>query len=69
MARSPHNRLTRRRSPRKPTIGTLIKQAEKAGRTVTSITTSEGVTLRFGEPNPTEVANPWLAGLKGKTKQ
>src|SRR5262249_30454107 len=40
---------------RKPSIRTVVKQAEKAtGKTVTSITTPDGTTLHFGEPEPTE---------------
>src|SRR5262245_36564559 len=50
----------RQRKPRKPSIRTLVKQAERAtGKTVTSITTSDGTTLHFGEPEPTEATNPW----------
>jgi len=52
------------RKPRKPTLRTLVTQAEKAtGKAVTSITTPDGTTLRFGEPEPTEATNPWLADL------
>ena len=41
----------RRRRPRRPNLCDLVKQAAKAGLTVTSaIATAEGVTLRFGEP-------------------
>ena len=29
---------------------------------MTSITTPDGITLHFGEPEPTEASNPWLAG-------
>jgi hypothetical protein len=32
---------------RKPRVDALIKQAEKGGKVVTSITTADGVTLRF----------------------
>jgi hypothetical protein len=39
----------RRRRQRKPSVATLIKRAEKAGKTVTAITTPEGMTLTFGE--------------------
>ena len=35
---------------RKPSIATLIKRAEKAGKTVTSVTTPDGTVLHFGEP-------------------
>ena len=58
----------RREGRRKPSIATLIKRAEKAGKTVTSVTTPDGTVLHFGEPQPTEASNPWLADLK-VTKQ
>jgi hypothetical protein len=58
-----------RKRQRKPSIRTLIKQAERAGRPVTSITTPEGFALRFDQPEPAEVANPWLADLDKVTKQ
>ena len=54
---------------RKPSIATLIKRAEKAGKTVTSVTTPDGTVLHFGEPQPTEANNPWLADLDKVTKQ
>jgi hypothetical protein len=39
------------RKSRRPSVGPLIKQAKAAGMTITSvITTTEGVTLHFGEP-------------------
>jgi hypothetical protein len=38
-----------RRRARKPSVATLIKRAEKAGKTVTAITTPDGITLTFGE--------------------
>jgi hypothetical protein len=38
-----------RRRQRKPRLDRTIKQAEKAGKTVTSVTTPDGVTLTFGE--------------------
>ena len=48
----------------------MIAAAERAGKNVTSVTTPDGVTLRFGESEPTEVNNPWLAGIDDKvTKQ
>ena len=43
---SDSNRL---RKPRKPGIATLIKRAEKTGKAVTSITTSDGTTIHFSE--------------------
>jgi hypothetical protein len=36
-----------RRRPRKPQINKMIEQAEKTGKTVTSVTTPDGHTLRF----------------------
>ena len=56
------------RGPRKPSLRALIMQAEKAGKNVASITTPDGVMLRFGEPRPTEPSNPWLADLNNKDK-
>jgi hypothetical protein len=54
--------------PRKP-LRALIMQAEKAGKNVSSIIMPDGVTLRFGESQPTEVSNPWLADLNQGNKQ
>jgi hypothetical protein len=34
---------------RKPGIATLVKRAEKAGKTVTSVTTPDGTTINFDE--------------------
>ena len=44
---------------RKPSVKTLIKQAEKTGKVVTSVTTSDGVTLRFGESEQDQPTNSW----------
>jgi hypothetical protein len=41
----------RKRRERKPNVATMIKQAEKTGKTVTSVTV-EGVTLTFDQPSP-----------------
>jgi hypothetical protein len=57
-----------RRRRRLPSVATLLKQAEKTGRPVTSITTPDGVTLTFGQAEPSEANNPWLADMKA-TKQ
>jgi hypothetical protein len=50
-----------RRRQRKPRLDRQIAAAEKAGKTVTSITTADGVTLTFGrsEPGKTTSDNPW----------
>ena len=56
--------------PRKPGVATLIARAEKKGKTVTSVTAPDGTVLHFGEPQPTEAADPWFANLhKIVTKQ
>lgn len=59
----------RRHRQRKPSVATMIKQAEKSGKAVSSITTPDGTTIHFGEPAPTEASNPWLADLNKVTKQ
>ena len=56
------------RKPRRPSISKMIAQAEKAGKPVTSITTPDGMTLRFGEHEPGALENPWFADLD-KAKQ
>ena len=46
--------------PRKPSIRTLVKQAEQAtGKAVTSITMSDGTKLDFVAPGTVEPKNPW----------
>jgi hypothetical protein len=55
---APAKRL-RQRKPPKPSVGTLIAQAEKTGRNVTSITTPDGYTIRFGEPVNNDSGNSW----------
>jgi hypothetical protein len=64
----PEPRPKRRRKPR---LDRMIAQAEKAsGKSITSITTPDGITLTFGEPAPAASDNPWLADLeKNRTKQ
>jgi len=47
----------RKRRARKPRIDTMIRQAEKAGKIVMSVTV-EGVTLTFGQPRPAK-HNSW----------
>jgi hypothetical protein len=58
-----------RRSPRRPSIATLLKRAEKTGKSVTSITMPDGTTINFGESNPNDANNPWLAEIEKATKQ
>jgi hypothetical protein len=44
-------RPARKRRERKPSISAMIRRAEKAGKTVTAVTTADGVTLTFGQPS------------------
>ena len=60
---------TKPRRQRKPSISKMIAAAERGGKTVTSITTPDGVTLHFGKVEPTEANNPWLAGIDDKVDQ
>jgi hypothetical protein len=57
------------RRQRKPSLRKMIVAAERVGKTVTSITTPDGVTLHFGKGEPTETSNPWLDDLNKVTKQ
>jgi hypothetical protein len=55
---------------RKPSIATMIKRAEKAGKTVTSVSVEgDKMVLTFGESNPTDANNPWLAEIEKATKR
>jgi hypothetical protein len=63
--------LPARKRQRKPSIASLIKRAEKTGKTVTSVTTTaDGTTINFGESKPAdataddEVEN-WLRKQRG----
>jgi hypothetical protein len=47
-----------RRRQRKPRLDRTIREAEKAGKSVTSITTPDGVKLTFGEPAP-DTSDEW----------
>jgi hypothetical protein len=60
------------RRQRKPSIKRKIAAAERSGKSVTSVTTPDGVTLHFDKAKDTEAkaSNPWLADLDNKvTKQ
>ncbi len=46
---------------RRPSVARTIAAAKKAG--ASSVTTPDGCIIRFGEPEPTEAANPWLTDL------
>jgi hypothetical protein len=52
-----------RKRQRKPGLGTLIAQAEKAGKRVTSVT-RDGVTLTFTDQTNNE-ADPWERAMQG----
>jgi hypothetical protein len=51
---SPTERTKRRKH--QPNIRKMIAEAEKSGKRVTSVTTREGVTLTFGEPDAADDA-------------
>jgi hypothetical protein len=53
------------RRPKRPNINTLLKEAEKGGKRVTSITLPDGTRLTFDEGEQAS-SNPWLKEL---TKQ
>jgi hypothetical protein len=61
-----HNEVSKPAKPRrqrKPSLRTLIAQAEKSGKPVSSIATPEGTKLTFGEPEsekPNEL-DEWIA--------
>ena len=49
----------RQRKPRKPSIRARIAAAEKAGKTVTSVTLPDGTVLQFGEATTQSGGNSW----------
>jgi hypothetical protein len=57
------------RRKRKASIATLVKRAEKSGRTVSSVVTPDGMTINFNDPEPSKTNNPWLADIAKGTKQ
>jgi hypothetical protein len=57
------------RRQRKPNICKMIAEAERGGKTVTSITTPDGITLHFGKGEATEASNPWPLDDFKVTKQ
>ncbi len=60
----------RPRRKRRPSLFNEVKQAEKAGKTVKgAVVEADRVILQFGEPEPTEASNPWLADMERVTKQ
>ncbi len=61
--------VKRPRRKRKVSVSKIIAQAEKSGKLVSSVTAPDGTKLTFGEPEPTEASNPWLADLDKVTKQ
>ena len=52
-------RPRRQRKPRRPSIKTMIEQAEKAGKPLASITLADGTKLDFGQPDSASPGNPW----------
>ena len=49
----------RQRKPRRPSIKTMIEQAERAAKPLASITLADGTKLDFGQPEPVKPDNPW----------
>ena len=45
--------------PRRPSISTMIKQSEQAGKPLATITLPDGTKLDFNKPEPAESENPW----------
>ena len=45
--------------PRRPSISTMIKQTEQAGKPLVTITLPDGTKLDFNKPEPAESENPW----------
>jgi hypothetical protein len=50
---------------RRPSIRDLVKQAEKSGHPVISVT-RDGTTIHFGQPESGEANNPWRDDLRRK---
>jgi hypothetical protein len=51
---------------RRPSIRRLVQQAEASGHSVASVTTPDGMTIHFGQPEPSEANNPWRDDLRRK---
>jgi hypothetical protein len=59
----------KRRRQRKVTLARALREAAKAGLSMTgAVIEDDKVTLTFG-PGPTEAANPWLAEIEKQTRQ
>jgi hypothetical protein len=56
---------------RRPSVRTMIKNAEKDGKKVSGATVAAdgSVSLQFGEAEPSEASNPWDAEIEKLTKQ
>jgi hypothetical protein len=66
-------RQSKPRRTRRPSTATLVKRAERTGKTVTGITaTPGGLTVHFDEIKPSAASNPWdveAAALRQKRAQ
>ena len=59
--------LGRQRKPRRPTLGSVAKQASKAGLEVARYEVKpDSIVVIPGKPEPAEPENPWLAELHRK---
>jgi hypothetical protein len=50
---------------RRPNVRAAIKDAEKDGKKVTSVTLPDGTKLAFGEANNTAPDDPWERAMQG----
>jgi hypothetical protein len=58
------------RKPRRTSLGTLLKQAADAGKSVKGAEVYRDRTvLQFGEPEAAAPENPWLVEIEKATKQ
>ena len=61
----------RTRKPRKPTLASVAKEANKAALDVAryEIKPDGSIVIVAGQPEPVAPKNPWLADLRKETKQ
>jgi hypothetical protein len=62
-------RPQRKRKPRKPSLIRAIRAAQKAGVDKGTVTMPNGISVSFGESDPTIAPNPWMTGLDEETRQ
>jgi hypothetical protein len=57
--RIPAEAARKPRKPRRPSISKMIKQADKAGKPLASLTLPDGTKLDFDKPESVAPENPW----------